>query len=144
MISNVGNIDKTCSKFIGSGMLCIALICGAACYVMTLIAEHTVRTTAISSLSVSAAFFFIFVVTEGLVWRKVATSHPDSLPTFFTATSGFRLLLSLAVMLGYYIACGREQMPTFFLVFAVFYTVLLLHHTIFFARVSNRSQSDMK
>lgn len=125
-------------------MLCIALLCGIACYVTTLIADSAVSMTAISSSSVSAAFFFIFVVTEGLVWRKVAKSHPDSLPTFFTATSGFRLLLSLAVMLGYYIACGRESMLTFFLVFAAFYVVLLLHHTIFFARVSNRSQSDMK
>ena len=138
------NIDKTCARYICSGTIYIALLCGAACYVTMLIADAIVRATVISSSSVSAAFFFIFVVTEGLVWRKVAKSHPDSLPTFFTATSGFRLLLSLAVMLGYYIACGRESMLTFFLVFAVFYVVLLLHHTIFFARVSNRSQSDIK
>ena len=49
------------------------------------------------------------------------------------------MLLALAVMFVYYLACGRSAMLLFFLVFIVFYFVSLAHHSIFFARVSNRS-----
>ena len=85
--------------------------------------------------------FFTLVVSGivGLVWRRVAKRSPESLPTFFTAVSGFRMLLALAVMFVYYLVCGRSAMLLFFVVFIVFYFVSLAHHSIFFARVSNRS-----
>lgn len=84
---------------------------------------------------------FMLVVSTAIaqVWRRVAKRTPESLPTFFTAVSGFRMLLALAVMFVYYLACGRSAMLLFFLVFIVFYFVSLAHHSIFFARVSNRS-----
>ena len=49
------------------------------------------------------------------------------------------MLLALAVMLVYYLVCGSDTMLTFFLVFMAFYLVALAHHSIFFARVTNRS-----
>lgn len=86
-----------------------------------------------------ACFTLVAFVTIGLVWRRVAKQSPESLPTFFTAVSGFRMLLALAVMFVYYLVAGRDKMLPFFLVFMVFYLVSLAHHSIFFARVSNRS-----
>jgi len=85
----------------------------------------------------SVAFSLMVCFTIGLVWRYVAKNSPDSLPTFFTAVSGFRLLLALAVMFVYYLL-NKETMLSFFLVFMVFYVASLAHHTIFFARVSNK------
>jgi hypothetical protein len=61
------------------------------------------------------------------------------LPTFFTALSGARLLLALAVMFVWYLTDANDSMLHFFLVFMAFYVVSLVHHSIFFARVSNRS-----
>jgi hypothetical protein len=87
----------------------------------------------------SCGFSLAIVLAEGIIWRWVATKHPDSLPTFFTALSGFRMLLALATMFVYYLLAGREAMLPFFLVFMVFYVLLLIHHSIFFAKVSNRS-----
>ena len=87
----------------------------------------------------SCGFSLAIVLAEGIIWRLVATKHPDSLPTFFTALSGFRMLLALATMFVYYLLAGREAMLPFFLVFMVFYVLLLIHHSIFFAKVSNRS-----
>ena len=85
--------------------------------------------------------FFTLVVSAaiGLIWRRIAKSSPESLPTFFTAVSGFRMLLALAVMFVYYLVFGRSAMLMFFVVFMVFYFASLAHHSIFFARVSNRS-----
>ena len=37
-------------------------------------------------------FSLAIVLAEGNIWRLVATNHPDSLTTFFTALSGFRML----------------------------------------------------
>lgn len=87
---------------------------------------------------ISAVFTLAVYLVIGLVWRQVALSTPENLPTFFTAVSGFRLLLALAVMFVYY-AIDKDSMLRFFLVFMAFYVVALAHHSIFFARVSNRS-----
>ena len=108
-----------------------------------LIALLVMRVWFIDGLLVPAivAVIFTLVVSGviGMVWRRVAKHSPESLPTFFTAVSGFRMLLALAVMFIYYLACGRSAMLLFFVVFMVFYFVSLAHHSIFFARVSNRS-----
>jgi len=88
---------------------------------------------------VSAIFTLVVSAVIGLVWCRIAKGSPESLPTFFTAVSGFRMLLALAVMFVYYLVCGRGAMLLFFLVFMAFYVVSLAHHSIFFARVSNRS-----
>ena len=87
---------------------------------------------------ISAVFTLAVYLVIGLVWRQVALSTPENLPTFLTAVSGFRLLLALAVMFVYY-AIDKDSMLRFFLVFMAFYVVALAHHSIFFARVSNRS-----
>ena len=42
-------------------------------------------------------------------------------------------------MFVYYLIAGREAMLPFFLVFMVFYVLLLIHQSVFFAKVSNRS-----
>ena len=88
---------------------------------------------------IAMVFTLVVSATIGMVWRRVAKRSPESLPTFFTAVSGFRMLLALAVMFVYYLVFGRSAMLLFFVVFMVFYFVSLAHHSIFFARVSNRS-----
>ena len=88
---------------------------------------------------VSVLFTLVVSGAIGLIWRRVAKRSPESLPTFFTAVSGFRMLLALAAMFVYYLVFGRSAMLLFFVVFMVFYFVSLIHHSIFFARVSNRS-----
>ena len=88
---------------------------------------------------ISVAFTLVIATVIGIVWRRIATQAPDSLPTFFTAVSGFRLLLALLVMFIYYLVYGRDNMLIFFLVFMVFYFASLTHHSVFFAKVSNRS-----
>ena len=89
-------------------------------------------------LIVSAAFTLVVSCANCLVWRRVAKHSPDSLPTFYTASSGFRMLLGLAVMFIYYLIAGRAAMLVFVLVFMAFYLVSLVHHSVFFARVMNK------
>lgn len=93
----------------------------------------------LNPLIISVAFSLVIIFSEAIIWGKIATKSPQNLTNFYTAVSGFRMLLALAVMLIYYIAVGRETMLTFFIVFVAFYFVLLVHHAIYFAKVSNKS-----
>ena len=115
--------------YLSIGLFLIALLVMRVWFIDGLLTPTIIATT--FTLVVSAAI--------GMIWRRVAKSSPESLPTFFTAVSGFRLLLALAVMFIYYLVFGRSAMLLFFVVFIVFYFVSLAHHSIFFARVSNRS-----
>ena len=87
---------------------------------------------------VSVVFSLVTCAAIALIWQRVAQSSPDSLPTFFTAVSGFRLLLALAVMFVYYLIDNQDSMLRFFLVFIAFYFAMLIHHSVFFARINNR------
>lgn len=93
----------------------------------------------LNPLIISVVFSLVIIFSEAIIWSRIAAKNPQNLTSFYTAVSGFRMLLALAVMLIYYIAVGRETMLTFFIVFVVFYFVLLVHHAIYFAKVSNKS-----
>ena len=92
-----------------------------------------------AEMIVSSFFLLVTGVAIALIWRWVASSHKESLPTFFTAVSGFRLLLALGVMFVWYLADKNDTMLQFFMVFMAYYVVSLVHHSFFFARLSNRS-----
>jgi hypothetical protein len=68
-----------------------------------------------------------------MIWARIAKRSPENLPTFFMGVSGFRMLLGIGVMFVYYLVADRNTMFLFFLIFAVFYVVLLVHHATFFA-----------
>ena len=130
----IDNIDKLSKNYMRQGLyLTVALS------LLTLLVMRVWFLDLLTAVLVSAAFTLVVCGAIGLIWRYVTKHSPDSLPTFFTAVSGFRLLLALAVMFVYYLADGQNSMLRFFLVFMVFYFASLAHHTIFFARVSNRS-----
>ena len=130
-----GMINKMCMSYIRQELYIAVALFLICLMVMQVWFLDSILTPAI----VSVIFTLALAVAVGLVWRRVAIGSPESLPTFFTAVSGFRLLIALAVMFVYYLVAGRSAMLVFFLVFMVFYVVSLAHHTIFFARVSNRS-----
>ena len=129
------NIDKLCMSYLRQE-LCLAV----GLFLITLLVMQVwfVDGLLIPAI-VSVLFTLVVSGAIGLIWRRVAKRSPESLPTFFTAVSGFRMLLALAAMFVYYLVFGRSAMLLFFVVFMVFYFVSLAHHSIFFARVSNRS-----
>ena len=113
------------------------LYISAALFMLTLLVMQVWFLDLLAPAIVSVAFTLVVCFTIGLVWRYIAKNSPDNLPTFFTAVSGFRLLLALAVMFVYYLL-NKKTMLSFFIVFMVFYVESLAHHSFFFARVSNK------
>lgn len=91
----------------------------------------------VSSL-IGCLFMFVFYIIDGWVWYWVASRHKNYLTSFFTGTSGLRFLLALAILATYYLVAGDAEMMTFLLVFMLYYIVALIHHSIFFSRISKR------
>lgn len=117
------------SVWLTAGLTLVGLL------VMTVFRKDSLLTPIV----VSAVFSVVIETADSVVWRKVANRNPEGLTSFYTAVSGFRMLLALATMLIYYIVVGSDGMLEFFLVFMSFYVVMLIHHATFFARISNRS-----
>lgn len=130
----LGNIDKLSWEYIRHQLMLTVVLTS-----LGLIVRHVwLLDSLLWPLVVSAVFTIVVSSVCGKVWRRIAKQSPDSLPTFYTASSGFRLLLGLAVMFVYYLVAGRPAMLVFVLVFMAFYIVSLLHHSVFFARVMNK------
>ena len=98
----------------------------------------------ISPLIVSLVFSLGIESVEALVWRIVAEKHADSLINFFTAVSGFRMLLALVALTGCYLVVGRDAMLEYCLVFLAFYAAMLVHHSWCFSRVSHSHNDNEK
>lgn len=111
-------------------------------FILTWLLYFPIRFWGTDSMQVPSAvgyvFSFIFYISNGWIWYWVASRHKDYLTSFFTGTSGLRFLLALAILGIYYLVAGKEEMMTFFLVFLGYYIITLLHHSIFFSRVSKR------
>ena len=129
----MADIDRLCSKYIVWSMIIVVLLTVAA----FLVEKTGLASALMYPVAVSAVFSIVVESADALVWRRVAKKSPDSLTTFYTAVSGFRMLLALATMLVCYIIVGRDAIMPYILVLLVFYFAMLAHHSIFFSHLSN-------
>ena len=88
-------------------------------------------------LVVSALFALGVELADIFIWKRIAVANQNMLPTFFSAVSGFRMLLALFTLVGCYIAVGRDAMLEYCLVFMAFYLWMIFHHSAFFSHVTN-------
>lgn len=113
--------------------------------VVTLIPTLLSLLTNVGNLTVPTIVALSFAVVvesvDAFVWGKVRQAGDDGLPTFYTAVSGFRMLLALATLVVCYFVVGRDAMMEYCLVFMGYYFVIMIHHSVFFARISNSHTS---
>ena len=122
------DIQKLSIAYIRQGLMVTAALALIALLVM-----QVKYLDLLAPVIVSVVFSLVVCVAIALIWRRVAQRSAESLPTFFTAVSGFRMLLALAVMFVYYLVDTQDSMLRFFMVFIAFYFAMLAHHSIFFA-----------
>ncbi|MCI7580754.1 MAG: hypothetical protein MST01_11065 [Prevotella sp.] len=129
----MADIDKLCGRYIVWSMIYIFILT-IGCFIFE---KLCLFSGLMYPVAVSAVFSIVVEVADAKVWRRVAKKSPDSLTTFYTAVSGFRMLLALATMFVCYIIVGRDAVAPYIVVMLVYYFVLLAHHSIFFSRLSN-------
>ena len=127
------NISKECSKYIVQSIALFAILtlCGFLAMKLWLL-DLT------AAIIVSGSFVLVIDVASAFLFRWLATKHSDMLPTFITGVSGFRFLAALVVMAIWFVLSDRTSMGQFIVVFGIFYLLSLIHHSIFFSRISNR------
>ena len=83
-----------------------------------------------------SAFTFALVECLALIltWKWVVVSHFNYITTFHTAASGARMLLALAALCVVFAFVGRDAMAPYVIVFGAYYFVLLVLHSVFFAK----------
>ncbi len=92
----------------------------------------------LSASVIAVTFGLIETMVLMKIWLRVVLKTPDSLPTFYTASSGFRMLAALAMLLVVYIFVGRDAMLPYFLVFVLSYFLVLILHSLFFKKMTER------
>lgn len=124
----VTDIDKQRAKFLRQEVSLITALTLATIVVMAIwqLWQLTVP------LIVGVLFAVAMETADIMVWHTVARKHSDSMPTFMMAVSGVRLLCGLVVLFILYFIVSKVKIPSYFVMFAVFYLMTLCHHSYFF------------
>lgn len=85
-------------------------------------------------LVISVLFVALTSLLFAWLWRVIAKNSPESLTTFYNASSGLRMLLALAVLTAYYLIEGQEMMMPMALTFMTMYFLQLIVHSFFFTK----------
>ena len=92
---------------------------------------------------VSAVFQLGACIAYGMVWRKVASSSPGSLPTLYLAASAIRMFAAIATVVIYlFLVDNKTAITTFVITFLTFYFVMLIHDTWYFVKVEKKIQQE--
>lgn len=126
-------VNRKCINYIAQTVIMVGLL-----NMLGLLAMRQWGLDLVFALSASMMFVLIVDIATILIWRWVVLNHKDMLPSFFTGVSGFRFLGALLMLLVGYLTIGQSGMQHFIVVFFVYYLVSIIHHSIFFSRVSNR------
>ncbi len=127
------NISKACNNYIVHSIMLFAILTCCGFLAMKLWPFDLT-----AAIIVSGCYMLIIDVASAYVFRWLATKHADMLPTFITGVSGFRFFTALIVMAVWFVMSDRTSMGQFIVVFGIFYLSSLIHHSIFFSRISNR------
>ena len=126
-------VNRKCINYIAQTVIMVGLL-----NMLGLLAMRQWGIDLVFALSASMMFVLIVDIATILIWRWVVLYRKDMLPSFFTGVSGFRFLGALLMLLIGYLTIGQSGMQHFIVVFFVYYLVSIIHHSIFFSRVSNR------
>ena len=125
----MADIDKLCGRYIAWSVCLIILLT-----LFGLLVGMFFQIDGMTAyLAVGAGFSLVVEVADAKVWRRVANKSPDSLTTFYTAVSGFRMLLALATMFVCYVTVERDVVAKYIVVTSAYYLGLMAHHQIFYS-----------
>lgn len=131
----MGHIDKLVWKYLRQS---IAIIAGISILLLLLVRVQYMDFL-ITPIIIGSVFAIAVELLDILLWRKFIVQSPDTLPIFFLGVSVVRLLFTLAVLFVYYFTTDGSNITSFFLTFMAYYFVIMLHHTIFFAKERTNS-----
>lgn len=127
------NVSARVREYI-SQILVIGLLLNFA---VSIIQKFTV-VNLFAPMVISSLFMWIAGIIIIFVWKRIETKSPESLPMFFMAVSGLKMLAALGTLFICYLAIGGENIRWVVILFVIYYVIFLMHHAIFFAKINNK------
>ncbi len=129
-------IKKDTSQHMVQGFIVFALV-----YLVTygvMVITHRSSSATLLPLAVAAVFAIAETMVLLPLWCNIATRHIDRLPVFYNASAGLRFVAVLLILFVAYLVVGRGNMLPYVLSLLLYYVVLLVLHSVFFARENSR------
>ncbi len=95
-------------------------------------------------VAVAAGFQVLACLTYGMAWRTVAHRSTASLPVFYLAASGIRMLAGIATVVVYlFLVSDAVSVRAFVFLFLAYYLVLLVYDTLYFVKVEKKIRQNV-
>lgn len=93
---------------------------------------------------VSAVFQLVTCIVYAFVWKTVAASSTENLPTFYLVVSGCRMFAGIVTVLVYCLAYEDKTVISFFVIaFLIYYFIILIYDTAYFMKVEKQIRRDV-
>ncbi len=93
---------------------------------------------------VAAGFQVVACLSYGMAWSAVARRSTASLPVFYLAASGIRMLLGVATVVIYlFLVSDASAVRVFIFLFLAYYLVLLVYDTFYFVRKEKKIHQNI-
>lgn len=113
--------------------------------IMLIAAQVGRHTEWVSAIVAAALFSLLTTIAYALSWRQVASKSQGSLGKFYIAASAIRMMTAFIVVLIFVLTAGSKSAAMVFaVVFVIFYIVMLVFDTVYFAKVEKRNKSVKK
>ena len=92
---------------------------------------------------VSAVFQLVACIAYAFVWKAVAASSSESLPTLYMTASGCRMFAGIVTVLAYCFASDDKAAIRFFVIaFLIYYFIILIYDTDYFMKVEKKIRKN--
>ena len=95
-------------------------------------------------LVISAVFQLVACIAYAFVWKAVAASSTESLPTLYLTASGCRMFAGIVTVLAYCFASDDKAAIRFFVTaFLIYYFIILIYDTAYFMKVEKKIRHNV-
>lgn len=134
-------MDKSVSAYIFQSHTIIAVLTVLVCACMMKWGDLSLMGVPVA---VAAGFQVLACLTYGMAWRTVARRSAASLPVFYLAASGIRMLAGIATVVVYLFLVSDALSVRFFIfLFLTYYIVLLIYDTFYFVRMEKKIHQNV-
>jgi len=120
--------------------LSIWLICGMTLPFLLSLSVSQSNLSVVLPLVISVIFSIVVSIAYVSAWKYVASTSPTQLSKFYMAAMLLRVLAGAMVLLSYcLISRQRDNILHFTIVFSIFYVVMLVFDTAYFARIEKKN-----
>lgn len=134
---DIKQIDRAGKQYVKFSLwLTVAL----SLMILTAIGLNWFDVKLVNALAVSALYTIIINFAYGLLWRRQAKSSPANMTRLYLASSVVRLITAALVVVSYCMLNQvKEDIRNFVLLFFVFYMIMLVFDSVFFARIEKKN-----